>query len=537
MSWNFCSAMEELSRSRIADRPALIHDDSAISYRVLGERIRAIGAWLQAMNVAPGSHVGHYMRNSNAYLEVFAGSGLVGCTHVNVNYRYRDEELGYLAEKLDITIWFYEREFAGQVEKLRSQLGAHALFIEIGEGDPVNSFAYPLCALYEFSGRQIEITASSDDVVIIATGGTTGLPKGTQWRQSDLWWKQDVCRTASLYPLKLKDNPASLAEHIENVCRVPQTGPIMPLCPLMHGTGLLVALLYLAQGTPIATLTQPRFDADRTLDAIQRLGVTGVVIVGDAFALPLLEAQDQRPAEDTLASLKFLITSGVALSAENKQRFRAHRPGLLIVDNLGSSEAVGYARATGEPGVFQPNPTTRILDEADRDVVPGSGVPGMVYSGGYVPIGYYNEPEKSAQTFVEIDGRRYVNTGDRCTVREDGCIEFLGRDSTVINTGGEKVFTAEVERVLTDHPGVLDALVLGIEDARFGSKVAAAVVPADGQKPGTLIEELARLSRERLADYKAPRVMLTVDAIARAPNGKPDYAAMRALFDSADVGP
>ena len=255
------------------------------------------------------------------------------------------------------------------------------------------------------------------------------------------------------------------------------------------------------------------------------------MLVGDAFATPLLEALERRPGEAPLASLSTLVSSGASISAETRDGLLRHQPGLKLLDTLGSSESSGYALSTPEAGVFSPLPGTRILDDQLRDLEPGSDTIGMVYWGGYQPVGYYRSPEKSAETFVKIEGRRYVMTGDRCTLREDGNLVLLGRDSTVINTGGEKVYTVEVERVLVDHPSITDALVVGLPHPRFG-KMVVAVVEGPGLDAGNLeVSAIQAHVSQHLADFKVPKKVYAIDSLQRAPNGKPDYAFVTAYAE------
>ena len=523
MSWNFSEAVHQIANSEMGNRPALIHDDDVISYAELNRRATGLAAWLRAQGIDQGAHVGHYMRNSNAYLETFVGAGLAGMSHVNVNFRYLDEELRDLCNGLDIQVLVYDTEFAETVARIRPELTATTHFVEVCSGAPANDFAATLPETYDADTGSFERHTAEDDLVLIATGGTTGLPKGTQWRQRDMWRKIDVSRGGALMALGIEKHPDSMDEHIANVAKLPASPPVLPLCPLMHGTGMLISILALAQGSPVLTMSDRRFDADRALDTIARHQAGSVVIVGDAFGIPMLEALDRRQEENLLESLGVLITSGAILNDENKQAFARHKPGLVLMDTLGSSEAIGFGVATEEPGVFMPLPTTKVFDDELREVVPGSDTIGIAYSGGYSPIGYYKDPEKSAETFVEIDGKRYVKTGDRCTVREDGMLMLLGRDSTVINTGGEKVYTVEVERILVDHPAVADALVVGVPHPRFG-KMVVAVVEGPGLNADTIdVPDIQDFARQHLADYKVPKRIFAADSLQRAANGKANY--------------
>ena len=523
MSWNFSEAMYQLGDSTIAARPALIHDQEVISFAELRRRSCGIASWLQAQGIVQGAHVGHYLRNSNAYMETFTGAGLAGMSHINVNYRYLDDELLDLCNGLDIQVLVYDREFAERVARIHNHLTVTSVFVEVGGGAPANDFAVAMHTLYEHDSSAFQRHTSNDDLVLIATGGTTGLPKGTQWRQQDIWRKVDISRGGAMAALELGKHPQSMEEHVANVASLPAGAPMYPLSPLMHGTGMLIAIMAMGQGSPVVTSSGKKFEADQALDTIARHRVGSLVLVGDAFAIPLLEALERRRDENLLQSLLLMVSSGAILSDDNKAGFLSHRPGLVIMDTLGSSEAIGFGVATDEAGVFAPMPTTRVFDDQMQEVVPGSDTVGIAYSGGYSPVGYYKEPEKSAETFVQIDGRRYVKTGDRCSVREDGMLVLLGRDSTVINTGGEKVYTVEVERILVDHPQIADALVVALPHPRFGKMVVAVVEGPQLNGDNIDVAGIQAFAREHLADYKVPRQVFAIDSLQRAANGKPDY--------------
>lgn len=516
--WNLSEAVFQLAEGPLADRAALIHDEDVITYRELRRRASGIAAWLLEQNLEPGAHVGHYMRNSNAYMEVFEGAGLAGMSHLNINYRYRDEELLDLCDSLNVRVLVFDSEFAERVAQIASRIAHRCLLVQVGGDAPIT-----LAQLYDHSQEQFSRRTSSDDLLLIATGGTTGLPKGVQWRHEDVWRKQGVSTGVAMLPLQLEQHPQAMDEHVANVARLPEAGPILILSPLMHGTGLLMAIMLVAQGTPVATLGGERFDANKTLDFIKRHQAASLVIVGDAFAMPLLEALDQRAEEGLLDSIAMIMSSGTALSEDSRQRLLQYQPAMMLIDALGSSETSGYAMSTGEPGVFQPGRALRVLDDDMRDVEPGSESTGIVYAPGYLPIGYYNAPEETAKTFVTIEGVRYVRTGDRCTVRADGMLVLMGRDSTVVNTGGEKVYTVEVERVLLQHPDISDAIVVGLPHPRFGKQVVAVIEGQRLENSSIDVEAMRSFVAERLADYKVPRQIFVIESLNRAPNGKPDY--------------
>jgi len=263
--------------------------------------------------------------------------------------------------------------------------------------------------------------------------------------------------------------------------------------------------------------------------------VNTIAIVGDAFAKPMLGALDERRSEYTLDSLIAIISSGVMWSREVKQRLLGHHPGMVCFDSFGSSEAVGFGAsittAGGESrtGRFQLGERVKVFTEEEREVAPGSGVPGFVAHGGAIPLGYYKDAEKTASTFRTIGGVRYVIPGDWCTVEADGTLNLLGRGSVCINTGGEKVYPEEVEEALKTHPAVYDALVVGVRDDKWGQAVIGLVEP----RPATTVQEddLRQHVRARLAGFKTPKRVLVVETIGRAPNGKDDYVAMAKLAE------
>lgn len=537
-AWNFAEAIYQLSESDWGDKPALIHGSHSIDYRELAKRARGIADYLGSLNLPSGSHVGHYLRNSNAYMEVFTGAALAGHSHVNVNYRYTDEELTDLCNGLDIRVLVYDSEFAELVAQIQPKLTETVAFIEVdgdavfAEGGKQNAFAVALSELQQRDPQDFQRHTSSDDLILIATGGTTGLPKGTQWRHEDMFRKtQTATGNALKLVLGIESHPATMEEHVANVNRLPGGMPFLSLSPLMHGAAFITALMMMAQGNPVVTLPGRRFDADTTLDAISEHKVGCMVLVGDAFAMPLTEALERREAEQPIASLMMLVSSGASMSDASKAIFLKHKPELFMMDTLGSSEAIGYGISTPEAGVFSPMPTTRVMDEDLNDVVPGSDTIGMIYSGGFSPVGYYNEPEKSAETFIELNGQRFVKTGDRCTLREDGMIVLLGRDSTVINTGGEKVYTVEVETVLVQHPSISDALVVGLPHERFGKQVVAVVEGPALTEANLDVTGIQAHCREHLADYKVPKLIFAIDDLKRAPNGKPDYPFVTGYAD------
>ena len=366
---------------------------------------------------------------------------------------------------------------------------------------------------------------SGDHLLLLYTGGTTGMPKGVMWRQEDLFGALDAANKKRLPPEQDLDAAAD---------RVVKPGPRnLPAAPLMHGTGLFNALSNLMIGGSVVTMEGRRFDPVELLDTVEHERINSMSIVGDAFAKPILRALDAEPDRWDVSSLRVIVSSGVIWSAESKAGLLRHNDRLIMVDSLGSSEAISMASSTvtsdgsAATASFRLGPTTRVVTEDGRDVVPGSGERGLVAMRGYTPIGYYKDPEKSAATFQVIDGQRYSIPGDFATVDADGTVRLLGRGSQCINTGGEKVYPEEVEEVLKLHPTVADAAVVGVPDERFGEAITALVEP----HAGSTVDEPALIAhvKQHLAGYKAPKRVLPIETVGRAANGKLDYRALTAL--------
>jgi acyl-CoA synthetase (AMP-forming)/AMP-acid ligase II len=355
------------------------------------------------------------------------------------------------------------------------------------------------------------------------TGGTTGAPKAVMWRQDDVVASLDA---GSRHPLPAEPGWDELD------ARFAKPGPVnLPAAPLMHGTGAFNAMWSLCMAGSVVTMPGRSFDAAALLDVVQQERVNSLSIVGDAFAKPILRALDEAPDRWDVSSLRVMISSGVMWSAETKAGLLRHNPRLVMIDSLGSSEAIGMATATttadgsAPTARFRLGPNTRVVTDDGRDVAPGSGELGRVALRGRVPVGYYKDPQKSATTFTVIDGVRYAIPGDLAEVEADGTVRLLGRGSQCINTGGEKVYPEEVEEVLKLHPAIHDAAVVGLPDERFGEAVTAVVEIV----PGTAVaaDEVIDHVKAHLAGYKAPKRIVVVDSVGRAPNGKLDYGRLR----------
>ena len=528
--WNYGDILDAITDAVPAENSCLIHGERVVTWGDFTRRTNNLARALQARDVQAGDKIAFYLRNHPAYMEGVAASFKGRFTHVNVNYRYVDEELYYILDNSDATVVIYGTEFADHVAALKDRLPKVTTWLEVSDtGQPVVDGALDFDSLCEAGdGAPLGIERSGDDLLFLYTGGTTGMPKGVMWAHDDHWHSG----TAGGTPATELVPPQSLAEHVENVRAAGGGGRLIPCCPLMHGTGLFTAIGALAQGGSIVTLTGQGFDPAECLATVDRWNVNSLAIVGDAFAKPLLRELDAHPGRYDLSSLMAMVSSGVMWSMEVKQGLLRHNPGMVLTDAFGASEAVGFGRSdttadgTVETAKFVLGEDCKVFTEENLEVRPGDPEPGFIARSGAIPRGYYKDPEKTARTFPVIDGIRYSMPGDWVRVEADGSLTLLGRGSVCINTAGEKVYPEEVEEVLKEHPGVDDALVVGIPDEKWGQMVTAIVQPVAG---AALDEDSLRgHARTHLAGYKTPKRLLLRDSLGRASNGKADYKMITA---------
>ncbi|MCU4184360.1 AMP-binding protein [Acidiferrimicrobium sp. IK] len=534
--WNYADTWETVARTR-PDAEALVQGPRRLTWAELDRRADGIAAALLDAGLGHQAKVAQYLYNCPEYIESFFAAMKAGMVPVNTNYRYTADELVYLWDNADVEAVVFDRAFVGRVEEVRARLPRVKLWLVVDGAAPetaVPEWARSYEALATGGGpRQVQGPwgRSGDDLILIYTGGTTGMPKGVMWRQDDLW--AILNRTATLrYP-----EDGTIDDVAGLLAAPPKRTPprLLPGPPLMHGTGMFSAITALASGGALAMPPGHKFSPTEVLDTIERERVTELVIVGDAFARPLLDALDADPGRWDLSSLWLVLSSGVMWSAEVRAGLLRHHPGLMLVDTLGSSEAIGMASSRsstdGAPSTagFRLSEQTRVVAPDGSDVRPGSGEMGLVALRGRGSIGYYKDEAKTAATYRIIDGERWSIPGDWATIEADGTVRLLGRGSVCINTGGEKVFPEEVEEALKRHPAVADAVVVGVPDPRFNEVVVAMVEwrPAADGTPPPPGDELVAWVRETLADYKSPRHVVTVGSIGRAANGKVDYRGLR----------
>ena len=536
MEKHYATLWEALA-DRLGDREAIVCGDTRRSWSEYERRAARLAAAFAAAGLKRDSKVGLYLYNGPEYLESQFAAFKGRHVPVNVNYRYLDDELLYLLENSDAEALVFHRSLADRVERVRERAKDVRLWIEVDDGGdalPGASAYEDVIAAHDPAPR---IARSEVDTYMLYTGGTTGMPKGVMYDIGGML-QQFIAIGFPVIGLGMPavDEIPDVAEKFWN-----EQGGLtaIPACPLMHGTGLwLGAMIPHIAGGRVALLTQRSFEAHELWALAQRERAKQVVIVGDAFAKPMLraleEARDEGRPYD-LSSIRFIVSSGVMWTTEVKQRLLEFHDWVLI-DAMGSSEGsmATQLSARGHVGPtarFAKSPTTKVFTEDDVEVEPGSGVAGRVAAGGLVPKGYYKDEAKSAKTFRTIGGVRYSFPGDWALVEADGTLTLLGRGSNCINTAGEKVYPEEVEEAVKQHPDVVDCLIVGVDDEKFGQRVTGVV----SLRPGADVdgEALRQFTRGKLAAYKVPKQLVIVDRVERAPNGKADYPWAREVVREA----
>ena len=535
--FNYANVWEPMAAA-MPDRPAQIQGERVFTWADFDRRANALARRFLDAGLQKQSKVAAYLLNGPEYLETYYAAFKAGLAPVNTNYRYVADELIYLFDNADAEAVVFHAAYAETVDAIRGRLPKVKLWIALAQpGHPVPAFAEDYDAIVSANEGRVEAPwgRSNDDLLILYTGGTTGMPKGVMWRAEDLFF---VLGGGGNFFLGTPpaERPEQCAERA--LAAIASGDPVLSpsrtlaAAPLMHGTSQFSSIIALTGGGSVVTLPDPNhFSAIALWSEIERTRADAVSIVGMAFAQPMLEALDASPGRWDLSHLKRIGSSGVMWSMDNKKGLLKHLPTCAIFDSLGSSEAVGMgasasnAADTQETAKFMVTANSAVFTEDGRRVQPGSGERGMLAVSGYLPLGYYKDQDKTDRTFKTFEGRRWSVPGDWATVEADGSLRLLGRGSQVINTGGEKVFPEEVEEALKKFPGVKDAAVVGIPDPRFGERICAVVDMGEFAAPS--LEEMAEHVRGSLARYKAPRE-LVVAPIERAANGKLDYKAVRA---------
>jgi len=530
--WNYANLWESVAAEQPQEN-AIVQGEGAVSWGEFDRQADALAAFLIDQGLEQRSSVAVYTPNRAEYLVGYFAAFKAGLTPLNINYRYTSTELAYLIDNADAEAVIFDIEYTATIEAVRETLKTVKRWIAVGADDancPDWAVRYDEVVANDPANRPFEANwgRSNEDLLMIYTGGTTGMPKGVMWRLHDLIAKSDFGAVPLLGvpPLDRPEDagPRALASPIKS------RSLIAP--PLMHATGLLTSFVALVAGGTVILLPTGKFSAEEMLDTAARYKATRTTIVGEPFSQPLLAALDADPDRWDLSSILLMTSSGAMWTRETKLGLIRHMPQINLIDSYSSSEALGMGmsvtNAQGETQTarFETGDTCAVFTEDHRRVEPGSGEKGMLAVGGYCPIGYYKDEEKTAKTFPIIDGERWSMPGDWALVNEDGTLEILGRGSQCINTGGEKVFPEEVEEALRRHEAVRDVAVTGLPDPRWGERICAVVeLMPDSENPGDAA--LIDWVHGQLADYKMPRSFVYVDSVGRAPNGKLDYKAIK----------
>ncbi len=511
----------------VGDREAVVCGDRRLTWSQYEQRAARLSAAFADAGLKPGSKVGLYLYNGPEYLESQFAAFKGRQTPVNINYRYLDDELLYLLENSDAEAIVYHTSLGDRVARVKDRAKNVKLFVEVDDGGESLPGSVGYEKLIEGFDPAPRISRSEDDVYMLYTGGTTGMPKGVMYDMGGML-QAFIGIGFPLMGLGLPQ-PEEIPELVKQKWEAGDPLRAVPACPLMHGTGVwLGAMMPHMGGASVSLLEARSFDAHELWQATQREKLNQLVIVGDAFAKPMLRALEEAKEKGSpydVSSVKFIVSSGVMWTTEVKQQLLEWHDWVLI-DAMGSSEGSMGTSITsrgnvGKTARFAMSPTTKVFTEDGREVKPGSGETGMVAAGGLVPLGYYKDEKKSAATFKTIGGVRYSFPGDWASVEADGTLNLLGRGSNCINTAGEKVYPEEVEEAVKQHPDVLDCLVVGVEDEKFGQRVTAVASP----RPGCSVEPeaLREFTKTKLAGYKVPKQVFVVPEVKRAPNGKADY--------------
>jgi acyl-CoA synthetase (AMP-forming)/AMP-acid ligase II len=518
MEFNLADLFECVADA-VPDRPALVCGDRRLTFAQLDERANRAAHVLLDAGVKQGDHIGLYLYNGTEYVEASLAAYKIRAVPVNINFRYVEEELRYLFNDADLAGVVYHREFAPRLAAVVPSTPMLRAFVQVDDASGASASGLEAvdyeAALQAAAGMRDFGARSGHDLYLIYTGGTTGMPKGVMWRQEDVFFGGLQGGNVGGAPI---ERPEQIAEVVTS-----RVGPTMiPVAPLMHGNGFWAAMIGLLGGGKV--VLSPKFDAHRVWSLLEQEQINVMSIVGDAMARPLAEALGERTYDTS--SLMVISSGGAIFSEAVKQQLRAHMPNVLLIDAYGVSETghqgMGIATEGSSGPRFTVDANTAVIDDDMRPIAPGSGAVGRLARRGRMPLGYYKDETKTAATFMtDRDGVRWVIPGDMATVEADGTVTLLGRGSICINSGGEKIYPEEVEAALKAHPGVFDAVVVGVPDERWGERVAAVVQPRDGH--ALTLDEIDRHCRTHVSGYKVPRELHIVAEVVRSPSGKADY--------------
>ncbi len=524
MEFNLADLFEH-AVDHFADREYLVCDGKRRTYREMEDRANRLAHHLAAQGIGRGDHVGIYALNCVEWVEILWAVFKLRAVWININYRYVEDELRYLFDNADLKALVYQRQYAPRVASVLSAMPLlrHSIVIDDGSGEDVSrvgSLDYEAALASGSPERDFE-PRSADDRYVLFTGGTTGMPKGVVWRHDDVF-----------FSLGGGIDPVS-GERVARPELVVEKGKsgfvlsFLAIAPLMHGTSQWSVMSQSFVGNRVVLMG--KFEPRVVWELVEREKVNSIMITGDAMGRPLIEALDAPDASWDVSSLFLLTSTAATFSPSVKEDFFRRFPNLMLIDAIGSSETGSTGMITLQPGqtAMKGGPTVKrvgntiVLDDRGKPIEPGSGKIGKLARSGDIPLEYYKDPVKTAETFVTYDGVRYAIPGDYAMVEADGRITMLGRGSVSINSGGEKIFPEEVESAVKSHPAVFDCTVVGVPDERWGERVTAVVELRPGRHAS--LEEIQTHCRSHIAGYKVPRELCLVGQIVRSPSGKPDY--------------
>ena len=527
MNLDFASVWEMIS-DIVPDNDALICGDEVVTWKEYDEKSSKIATALTAAGLQANSKAGLYLNNSNEYLIAQNAIFKIGGIPINVNYRYVAEELIYLLDNSDSEAVFYHACYSNRIKEIASSLPNIKAWIEVSDGtESYFPDALKYEELLESSSPMDRIYRDPETIYMLYTGGTTGMPKGVMYKQGE--FLVFLFRTLKAMGYDVPEDINNLEEQIHNFKKDDTFIRSLIGCPLMHGTGMwLGAFLPLLLGGTAITSRNLGFDADQIWTQVEDTQTSNIVIVGDAFAKPMLDALNNASNQGKpydLSSVKVIISSGVMWSEEVKNGLLEHHD-MQLMDTMGSTEGgMGSSVSTRDnppkTAKFALNPGVVVIADDGEVLKPGTDKIGLIGTSGLVPVGYYKDEKKSAETFREVDGVRYSFPGDYAKLEEDGTITLLGRGSNCINSAGEKIYPEEVEEAIKRNNEVFDCLVVGVDDPKFGQKVVAVVSLEDIKEIDE--DDLVNATRQFIAGYKLPKKVIFVDEVQRAPNGKANY--------------
>ena len=527
MNLDFASVWEMIS-DIVPDNDALICEDEVVTRKEYDEKSSKIATALTAAGLQANSKAGLYLNNSNEYLIAQNAIFKIGGIPINVNYRYVAEELIYLLDNSDSEAVFYHACYSNRIKEIASSLPNIKAWIEVSDGtESYFPDALKYEELLESSSPMDRIYRDPETIYMLYTGGTTGMPKGVMYKQGE--FLVFLFRTLKAMGYDVPEDINNLEEQIHNFKKDDTFIRSLIGCPLMHGTGMwLGAFLPLLLGGTAITSRNLGFDADQIWTQVEDTQTSNIVIVGDAFAKPMLDALNNASSQGKpydLSSVKVIISSGVMWSEEVKNGLLEHHD-MQLMDTMGSTEGgMGSSVSTRDnppkTAKFALNPGVVVIADDGEVLKPGTDKIGLIGTSGLVPVGYYKDEKKSAETFREVDGVRYSFPGDYAKLEEDGTITLLGRGSNCINSAGEKIYPEEVEEAIKRNNEVFDCLVVGVDDPKFGQKVVAVVSLEDSKQLDE--DDLVNATRQFIAGYKLPKKVIFVDEVQRAPNGKANY--------------